>query len=150
MATMKPRITITFEPEAYAVLRRVATLQRGPVSRVVSDLITETIPALSSFADVMEATQQAIEHATQAEQEMRQAIREATQQAEQDMRPLLGEVIGQYDRFATEMQRIVSSASSEGEKAPNAAESPRPVITGATKPKVVSNPAKRESEQGGG
>ena len=59
MATEKPRITITLEPEQHAVLRRLAELQGGSMSRIVSEFLGEVTPILSQVADALELAQRA-------------------------------------------------------------------------------------------
>lgn len=142
MATLKPRITITLEPEHYAVLRRVAKVQGGSMSRIVTDMVSELAPMLNSVAVALEA-------AAQAQLGMKVSIREAAKQAEDDMRPLLQIVRSQFDYFATEMGRIVSASQGVVHEPSQALPSdgaagggqrvggegvdcPRSVITGAT------------------
>lgn len=143
MATDKPRITITLEPEQYAVLHRMAKVQGGSMSRIVTDLLGEVAPVLGRVADAMEAAQK-------AQQGMKATIRAATEQAERDMQPLVATVLGQFDHFATQLERLSipdkepspgADARGAGRvpartRAPAAATArgPRPVITGATNP----------------
>lgn len=139
MATDKPRITITLEPEQYEVLHRMAKVQGGSMSRIVTDLLGEVAPILGRVADAMEAAQK-------AQQGMKATIRAATEQAERDMQPLVATVLGQFDYFATELERIASTdkgsspdsrrrGTGTGPARPGAAAAPdardpRPVITG--------------------
>lgn len=143
MATDKPRITITLEPEHYAVLQRMAKAQGGSMSRIVTDLVTELAPMLERVAVSLEA-------AAKAQQGMKASIRRAAEQAEEDMRPLLETARSQFDFFAAEMERLANSAPEVRPEPPEAppvagaagggrrrggkAQSPRPVITGATNP----------------
>ena len=81
MATDKPRITITLEPEHYAVLQRMAKVQRGSMARIVTDLFREVAPMLERVTEAMEA-------AHKAQQGMKASIRKAAEEAERDMQPL--------------------------------------------------------------
>ena len=82
MATDKPRITITLEPEHYAVLQRMAKVQRGSMARIVTDLFREVAPMLERVTEAMEA-------AHKAQQGMKASIRKAAEEAERDMQPLV-------------------------------------------------------------
>jgi len=143
MATDKPRITITLEPENYAVLQRMAKAQGSSMARIVTELVSEVSPMLERVAVSLEA-------AAKAQQGMKASIRRAAEQAEQDMRPLMETALSQFDFFAAEMERLASTApearpkaaqptpdtgaAGGGRRRARAAQSPRPVITGATNP----------------
>jgi hypothetical protein len=116
MATEKPRITITLPLEQYEVIKRLATLQGGSMSRIVADLLGEVTPVLSRVCDSLEI-------AKRAQEGVRLNLRKAAQEAEEDMKPLAEIARDQFDRFASELDRLVQAA---GES------SPRTVITGAT------------------
>jgi hypothetical protein len=140
MATEKPRITITLEPEHYAILQRMAKAQGGSMSRIVTDMVSELAPMLDRVAMSLEA-------AAKAQQGMKASIRRAAEQAEEDMRPLLETARSQFDFFAAEMERLaitaqevrpvppqtptVAGAADGGRRRGGKAQSPRPVITGA-------------------
>lgn len=143
MATDKPRITITLEPEHYAVLQRMAKAQGGSMARIVTDLVTELAPMLERVVVSLEA-------AAKAQQGMKASIKRAAEQAEEDMRPLLETARSQFDFFASEMERLantaqevrpeplqsptVAGAADGGRRRGGEARSPRSVITGATNP----------------
>ena len=115
MATEKPRITITLPREQYEVIKRLATLQGGSMSRIVADLLGEVTPVLSRVCDSLEI-------AKRAQEGVRLNLRKAAQEAEEDMKPLAEIARDQFDRFASELDRLVQAAG----------ESHRSVITGAT------------------
>ncbi len=141
MATTKPRLMITLEPEEYEILQRLAAVQGGTKSRIVSEMLAEVLPMLGKAAEAMEAAQRAQEC-------MRASIRAAAEQAEQDMRPLVASAIAHFDHLAREMDSLVEPArgtaggSAVSAPSPRAARGrrrkvatvpgPRPVITGAT------------------
>lgn len=144
MATDKPRITITLETDQYAVLRRMADLQGGSMSRIVSDLLSEIVPVLNSVCDSLELAKKA--HA-----DVRANLRRVAEDAQSDLEPIAKMFSDQFDMFASELERVASGASGqasegggEGEPgrdrrarhgAPSQASDglgPRPVITGAT------------------
>jgi hypothetical protein len=141
MATDKPRITITLEPNEYAVLHRLAKLQGGSMSRILREFMGEVTPILSKVADSLEVAQRASEGA-------KANLRRAAQAAEDELRPLAEFAKDQFDMFAGELQKIVDVDPVE--PAPDAATdadagragavagegagaNPRPVITGVTK-----------------
>lgn len=139
MATEKPRITITLEPEQHAVLRRLADLQGGSMSRIVSEFLGEVTPILSQVADSLEL-------AKQASAEARAKFVRAAEEAEEELRPLAEFTRNQFDIFSQEIERLVEQEKGRkpeatGEAGTRTARhgaagadgvSPRPVITGAT------------------
>lgn len=141
MATSKPRITITIEPDEYAVLQRMARLRCSSMSRIVTELLHEVLPVLSRVADALEATER-------AQEGMKVAIRQSSEQAFQDMQPLVARILGQFDQFTGELERLAVSGpescleAGHGDASPRPARGgvtgsgavfgPRPVITGAT------------------
>ncbi len=134
MATTKPRLTITMEQPDYEVVQRLAKLQGKPMSKVVTELMTEIVPVLSKVADSLAIAMSA--HAN-----VKQKMIQAAEQAEQDMQPVLAQAINQFDLFASQLASVVEGGSAAA--APDAAgsaagdadaPSPRPVITGAMKP----------------
>lgn len=117
MATSKPRITITLEPEHYAVVRRLADLQETSMTKVIVQFFGEVAPILSKVADSLEA-------ARRASDEARAKFVRAAEVAEEELRPLAEMVRNQFDFYAYELSRLSESAEPEN---------PRPVITGVTK-----------------
>lgn len=75
MATNKPRITISLTPEAYAVIKRLARLQRVSASSIVVETVDVVLPAMERIAAV-------IESALAAPQEERENILRAVDRAE--------------------------------------------------------------------
>lgn len=54
MPTLKPRISITLDPESIAVLDRFASLAKQPRASFISAMITAAVPEFARAADVME------------------------------------------------------------------------------------------------
>lgn len=141
MATEKPRITITLEPEEHAILQRLAKLQGTSMSRILREFMGEVTPILAKVADSLEL-------AKRASSDARAKFVKAAEEAEEGLRPLAEFTRNQFDMFAAEMERLVDAeqaqklgdASDEAgartarpgtaEASPGAG--PRPVITGAT------------------
>lgn len=58
MATTKRRIQITLEPELDSVVSRISELSGSPVSKVCAELLMNSLPVLSQFAEVLELSKQ--------------------------------------------------------------------------------------------
>ena len=62
MATSKPRITITLEPQEYAVLKRLSGLNGVPMSKTISELVGLVAPVLAQIADNLKTVQDSQEN----------------------------------------------------------------------------------------
>lgn len=156
MATEKPRITITLEPDQHEVLRRLAALQGRPMSRIIAELLAEVTPTLGRVADSLEI-------AMRSSEDVRTNLRRVAQEAETEMAPMLDAVLSQFDLFHQHIDaaREVIDEAAKGKGAAGAAdadtgaagavESPRPVITGATEvQRATKQPRKRRRAGSGG
>lgn len=166
MATNRPRITISLDPEQYEVLKRLAVLQKAPMAGIVSDLVAEVTPVLARVADSLEL-------AMRAQQGVRANLKRVAEEAEADLRPLTEMARSQFDMFAEEIARIVGDVAEgvedESNRLPDHSEeqartgsevvssgrarkasSPRPVITGATEsqrePKTAPKGSRKSSK----
>lgn len=74
MATMKPRLLVTLEPEQAAVVRELAELQGRSQAAVVRELVAELLPVMARVAEVMRRASQ-VQVATRAD--MRRKVAEA-------------------------------------------------------------------------
>lgn len=139
MATTKPRITITLEPDEYAILARLAALQGSPMARIVSELLSEVTPTLKGLCDTLEA-------AKRADARVKAQMRQSMEAAEADLMPVAKMVLDQADMFQEALIAALNTvADGTGAGAgtggalratPGAAADPGPrsVITGATNP----------------
>ena len=141
MATDKPRITITLEPEEHATLQRLAKLQGGSMSGILREFMGEVMPILAKVADSLEL-------AKRASSDARAKFVRAAEEAEEELRPIAEFTRNQFDMFAKEIGRLVDAeqehkpggdADAAGARTarPDASGArsgagPRPVITGAT------------------
>lgn len=140
MATERHRITISLESKDYETLRRLARLQRAPMSRIVSELVEEVTP-------VLERVCAAIEVAAKANEGVKVSIRRAVAEAEQSLLPHAQAVARQFSDFEGQLRSLVgqidrlddpeavaalTTACAVGGAAAGG-KSPRPVTTGATK-----------------
>jgi uncharacterized protein (UPF0147 family) len=134
MATVKPRITITLEPAQHATLERLSALQKQPMSRIVTDLLSEVTPMLDKVADALDA-------AVRSDASVRAQIRRSAEEAEADLKPLAEAAKNQMDMFISMMQGLEAGAGEVAQPAMGAAgdqaaatsqpvPDPRPVITG--------------------
>lgn len=149
MATDKPRITISLTQEQYKTLHRLSTLQGMPMSRLVSDLVAEVAP-------VLEKVVEALSIAAKAQENVKVNLRRVVDQAEEDFRPIVSQVLNQFDMFADQLQTLVHASGDEAGPTTGAAatgggtdSSPRPVITGAVKPQRGSGDGKGEIQKAG-
>lgn len=131
MATDKPRITISLTQDQYDIVKRLSTLQGIPMARVVTDLVAEVAP-------VLEKVVEALSIAARAQENVKVNLRRVVDQAEQDFRPIVSQVLNQFDMFAGELEGLVreaggapqvGAAATGGGDAPD----PRHVITGVMK-----------------
>lgn len=131
MATDKPRLTISLTQDQYDVIKRLSTLQGVPMARVVADLVAEVAP-------VLEKVVEALAIAARAQENVKVNLRRVVDQAEQDFRPIVSQVLNQFDMFAGELEGLVREAGGAPQVGAAAhggggSPDPRPVITGVMK-----------------
>ena len=137
MATDKPRITISLTQDQYNTLHRLSTLQGMPMSRLVSDLVAEVAPVLDKVAD-------ALAIAAKAQQNVKVNLRRVVTEAEEDFRPIVTQVMNQFDMFAGQLESMMAGAASEATRGAQAtgddsgAADPQPVITGVRKSQRIA------------
>jgi len=107
MATKKPRITVTLEPQVYEVLTRLSELQGGSMSGIVSDL-------LHSVAPVFERTCYVLQLADSATSGMNDDIRASMERSEAKVQAMMDDAMGQLDIFAMDLTRASKAASGNG------------------------------------
>lgn len=125
MATDKPRITLTLEPEWHDVLSRLAALQGRPMSKVIGELLQEIMPILSRLTSALEEVQR-------ANVDAKLKFLEGADRAERELMPIVDAVRSQLYLF------LAGARDAGGDPAGGVVpadldqpESPRPVITGA-------------------
>ena len=133
MATLKPRITITLEPEQHEVLKRLSALQKQPMAAIVKDLMHEVTPVLSTMADALEV-------ALRSGHQVRAQIRKSVEEAGEEIMPIAEAMRSQLDLFVGMIEEAAAEAASDAavdgaasarpSSAADAADDPRPVITG--------------------
>lgn len=102
---MKPRLQISLDPAALAVVRRLAKQQRAPASRVVSELIEEAAPLLARMAETLES----LEATAKAHKDR---IRGSLEASERKARSAALEVVTLLDDLAAKARSDASEAGS--------------------------------------
>lgn len=97
MATTKPRITISLDPNVYATLRRMSELGGQPMAGIVSEL-------LESVHEPLMRTVAFLEAASDAPKQIRDGLRRSFETVERDLYGAAGHTIAQMD-FLTEQLR---------------------------------------------
>jgi len=59
MATEKPRITVTLEPETYEIIKGISKVQRISMSKFINETFTEMSPALGNMLSLLQAAESA-------------------------------------------------------------------------------------------
>lgn len=90
MATKRKRVTVSFEPHHYEVLKRLATLQERPISGVISELIEVIIPPLVRTVALLDA-------AHNAPQEVKDGLRDSVESMERELTRSAGDSLDQLD-----------------------------------------------------
>lgn len=125
----KPRITISLKPEDHEVLQRLAELQGGSMSRIVSELLEEVMPMLEKLCVTLEKVKNSSDS-------VKATLLRGAQQAEDDMYPILASAQATFDSFVEVVDCGTAQAadlSTVGGAVSN--DDPRPVITGVNSPK---------------
>jgi hypothetical protein len=110
MATTKPRIQVTLKPSQYELLKRLAKVQRRPMSAILSELFDEIEPVYERMATVLEA-------AIRAQDTAKQGMRDALTAAEEEMRPHVAAAMGQFDLLEAQFglsASVIGAASAAG------------------------------------
>lgn len=108
MATTKPRVTVTLEPEHYAVLSEMAAFSSQSMSKVISEIIGEAMPV---FARVVKLAKEA----QAAKASIGDRVKELATEAELQMLPLARDALKTFDMFDDAIMTAIRSAKeSEG------------------------------------
>jgi len=91
MATAKPRLTITLEPDQHAIVSEVASLRGVSKSSVVTEMLGASVPALERVATLLRALKSAQEGGYVGE------FQRNLEQAEKTLAPLLAAALEQMD-----------------------------------------------------
>lgn len=108
MATNKPRITITLEPEHYAVLSEMAKVTRSSMSSILSEIAAEAMPV---FARVVKLAKEA----EAAKAGIGDRVRDLATEAELQMLPLARDALRTLDMFDDAVMKAIATAKAEEE-----------------------------------
>lgn len=108
MATNKPRITISLNPNVYATLKRMSELGKQPMSSIVTEL-------LESVHDPLMRTVAFLEAAADAPKQVRDGLRESFETVERGLYETAGHTVAQMD-FLTQ-QMLDGSTATDGRTA---------------------------------
>jgi hypothetical protein len=89
MATKTPRIQVTLSEEAYAIVTRMAELQRGNRSTIIAEVINDLAPVLGQLLETMEA-------ASQIREENINGVRNASLEAVERMQSIVEDATDQF------------------------------------------------------
>lgn len=103
MATTKPRVTITLEPEHYAVLVEMAEVTGSSMSSIVADVVAEAAPV---FLRVVKL----IREAEAVKGSLGDRVRELATEAELEMMPLAREALKNLDMFDDQVMKAIADA----------------------------------------
>lgn len=92
MPTLKPRITVAFEPEHYEILAALSKRQGVSMSSIISDLWGMAAPVMLRVVKLLEQAEKVQEGA-------RVGIRQAAADAEEKMLPQVRAVLNNFDLF---------------------------------------------------
>lgn len=121
MSTSKPRITLTLEPHAYEVVRRLSAAGGASMSATITGFLDVALPAMERMVVVMEAAK-GMPEKTRAE------MRESVDRAEAALLPVLTQVVEQADMFIAAEALLIKAR--DGDE----------VRSRSARPKVVSTP----------
>jgi hypothetical protein len=114
MPTLKPRLAITLSPEVEDTIRRLASLERVPMSRVVVQLLEHVMPQMQGIVAALEAARDAKGKPAQelltALTRMQGAVEQAASVA-----------VDQVDMFSGEVARVRKAIKRKPRKAPKKA-----------------------------
>lgn len=131
MPTVNPRIQVTVRPSQYALLQRLAKLQKRSMSKVLAELFDEIEPVYERVAVVLEA-------AVRAQVSAKQGMVDAFQAAEAEMAPHVAAAMGQFDMLVNTFgpaQDVAAGAPSGARiAAPPSAPTPTQVTRGSGLP----------------
>jgi hypothetical protein len=127
MSTLKPRITITLQPHAYEVLRRLSSAGGESMSSLVTQFLDVAIPPMERMVVVME-------QANSMSSETKEAVRGSLLRAEAKLLPALTAAIDQNDLFLADVVQALepqpSGALAHVRRAVSGSAPPVPVTRG--------------------
>lgn len=136
MATTRPRITVTLTHRQHEILSTISQASGQSMSAYIVELLETCEPVLERMAATMQRLK-ALNDTRKA------SVLAALDEAQTTLEPVMDAVIGQFDLFATKLERAAGvggdtcperDAGAPGHEAPAAPAIPRSVITGDKPP----------------
>jgi hypothetical protein len=126
MATKKPRITISLNPNVYATIKRMSELGKQPMASIVSEMLDTVHEPLMRTVAFLEA-------ASEAPKQVRDGLRKSFESVERDLYGMAGHTVAQMDFLTQQMLDVSSSTepAKAGAKQRAAAVNPHNVIRGS-------------------
>lgn len=106
MATLKPRITITLQPQTHAILASMSGFSGQSMSSIISGLLESAAPTMERMAVAF----QSIRRMQDAEQ---QTILKQLDDAQSVLEPLVMQAANQYDLFVAQVAAAGSGAAGD-------------------------------------
>lgn len=103
MPTLKPRTTVTLEPQTHEVIERLAVAQGRSRGAIISDLLDSVAPALTRTVALLEA-------AAAAPQQVKDGLRSVVEGVHAEMIATQGDMLQQVDWLMGEFQGGSASA----------------------------------------
>lgn len=149
MPTSKPRLTITMDQHQYELVKRLAAINKQSASSILLELLDTVAPVLERVVVASEAVQK-------AQASIKPNLRRIADHAEAVALPMAEASMAQLDMFlalvtegavehGSPSAASATSADASVRRRPEAADTPRPVITGGRsetnrKPKKTRKP----------
>lgn len=111
MATNKPRITVTLDPNVYQTLDRMAQLQGTSRGKVVSELLDAVHPPLMRTVALLEA-------AAEAPGQVRNGLRHTVETMERELAGSVGSGLAQLDWLMAEIREESAPAPAGAGRSP--------------------------------
>lgn len=116
MPTGKPRLTVTFEPETYEVIARLAKAQDRSAGAVVREIMEAAQEPLARVAAFLEQIERQREQIQAGQRDVVRGLRRDFTKAEREASEALKDVLSQLDMFLA--QGNASAEQSEASAAP--------------------------------
>jgi len=107
VATNKPRVTVTLDPEHYAVLADMAKVTGGTVSSIISEMVGEAAPTFRRVVSLLR-------EAEAAKSGVGERVRELATEAELQLLPLASDALRVFESFENGVRGATSKGLKEG------------------------------------
>lgn len=136
MPTLKPRTTITLEPQTHEVIDRFATLQGRTRGSVIAEFLDSVVPALRRTVALLDA-------ASSAPEQIKSGLRDVIETAHNDLSAASGAASRQLQNMLVDLESLESKTGVDPHVVTRGSGSPTP----ASKP-AVKKPRNRSKPRG--